>query len=126
MQSGSGKKEKQLLLHRKGKNIYPRLSSSGSHKSIYTFTFAVRLNYGRHNRDKMSRRSTQVEVEVQPPAVQLQGDVVAPLALPVQQDALGLVALEAQRDHVLQRRHGLLVEPIQQGASAVKVRHVGL
>lgn len=86
----------------------------------------MRLNYGGHNRDKRSWRSTQVEVEVQPPAVQLQGDVIAPLALPVQQDALGLVALEAQRDHVLQRRHGLLVEPIQQGASAVKVRHIGL
>lgn len=86
----------------------------------------MRLNYGGHNRYKRRWRSTQVQVEVQPPAVQLQGDVIAPLALPVQQDALGLVALETQRDHVLQRRHGLLVEPIQQGASAVKVRHVGL
>lgn len=58
--------------------------------------------------------------------MQLQGDVVAPLALAVQQDALGLVALEAQRDHVLQRRHGLLVEPVEQRAPAVEVGHVGL
>lgn len=55
--------------------------------------------------------------------MKLQGDVVAPLALAVQQHALSLMALEAQGDHVLHRGHGLLVEPVQQGASAVKVCH---
>lgn len=58
--------------------------------------------------------------------MQLQGDVVSALALAVQQHALGLVALEAQRDHVLQRGRGLLVEPVQQRAPAVEVGHVGL
>lgn len=58
--------------------------------------------------------------------MELQGDAVSALALAVQQHALGLVALEPQGDHVLQRGHGLLIEPIQQRAPAVEVGHVGL
>lgn len=58
--------------------------------------------------------------------MKLQSDVVSALALSMQQHALGLVALEPQRDHVLQGGHGLLIEPIQQRASAVEVGHVRL
>lgn len=60
------------------------------------------------------------------PAVQLQGDVVAPLALAMKQHPLCLPALEAQRDDVFGRAHRLLAEPVEQGTSAVKVCHVGL
>lgn len=58
--------------------------------------------------------------------MELQSDIVASLALAVQQNPVGLLTLKQQRDDIFHGGHGLLVKSIQQGASAIKICHVGL
>lgn len=68
---------------------------------------------------------TQVEVQVKPPFLELQSDIVSTLTFSMEQDSIPLNALELQRDHVFEGAQQLLIEPVQQGAPAIKVSNIG-
>lgn len=67
---------------------------------------------------------TQVEVQGKPALLELQGDLVSTLSFSVEQDPISLHALELQGDHIFERAHQLLVEPVQKGAPAIKVGNI--
>lgn len=67
---------------------------------------------------------TQVEVQGKPPLLELQGDVVSTLTFSMEQDSISLHALELQRNDIFESTHQLLIEPVQKGASAIKVSDV--
>lgn len=69
---------------------------------------------------------TQVEVQREPPFLELQGDVVPSLPFPVEQNPVSRDALELQGDHIFERAQQLLMEPVEEGAPAVEVGDVGL
>lgn len=68
---------------------------------------------------------TQVEVQGEPPFLELQGDIVSTLTFSMEQDPIALDALELQGDHVFEGAQQLLIEPVQQGAPAIKVSNIG-
>lgn len=67
---------------------------------------------------------TQAEMQGEPPLLELQGDVVSTLTFSMEQNSISLHALELQRDHIFESAHQLLIEPIQKGASAIKVSNI--
>ena len=51
--------------------------------------------------------------------------MVSPLSFSMEEDPFSLHALELQGNHIFESTHQLLIEPVEQGASAIKVSNVG-
>lgn len=58
------------------------------------------------------------------PFLELQGDMVSTLTFSMEQNSISLDALELQRDHIFESAQQLLIEPVQKGASAIKISNI--